>query len=174
MLLLFFALLLSVKVKITILILKSAPSTAPHPPRCIILLFQLFLSATPHSGCSPSSDSRALWLFPSVCFTHADVLISDKTTGRIHCMTGKKLHLCVCIATHPSTHFVSLCFPSKCDLSPTPRPPLQALWILNHFLHGFLFSPPALFSMSLPRSLHQTLCVFFTDLTLCSSVAKER
>lgn len=119
----FFALLLSVKVKITILILKSAPSTAPPPPRCIILLFQLFLSATPHSGCSPSSDSRALWLFPSVCFTHADVLISDKTTGRIHCMTGKKLHLCVCIATHPSTHFVFLCFPSKCDLSPSPASP---------------------------------------------------
>lgn len=100
----------------------------PPPPRCIILLFQLFLSATPHSGCSPSSDSRALWLFPSVCFTHADVLISDKTTGRIRRMTGKKLHLCVCVYCHTSKRsFCVFMLPVKMrPLTLTPLP-LQAL-----------------------------------------------
>lgn len=97
----------------------------PPPPRCIILLFQLFLSATPpHSGCSPSSDSRALWLFPSVCFTHADVLISDKTTGRIRRMTGKKLHLCVCVCVLPHIQALILCFyASRQNATSHPHPP---------------------------------------------------
>lgn len=107
--------------------LHPLPTTTPAPLH-YFALSTISLCHPPNSGCSPSSDSRALWLFPSVCFTHADVLISDKTTGRIRRMTGKKLHLCVRVYCHTSKRsFCVFMLPVKMrPLTLTPLP-LQAL-----------------------------------------------
>lgn len=67
----------------------------------------------------------------SVCFTDADVLISDKATGEIHNISKK--YTIPCISTHPSTHSYGS-FPYSCISEH------QVLFLIFHSFalpHGF-------------------------------------
>lgn len=135
-----FALLLSVKVKTTILIFKPGSSSLSLP-HCIILLFQPppTLAAPPPQTAVPCGGFP-----PSVSLMQMFSLVT-KPWGEFAAWLGRNsTRVCLCVATHPSTHFVFSCFPSKCNLSPPPTPSkLYEYWIMSSMVfYSFLLISP--------------------------------